>query len=757
MSRIPNGLKPVWPGLSIVILFGLLTVAFFGRVLFSSGIYFPPGGDFVSFNFPQNVFAAHSLQNGEIPLWNPYVMTGQPFAADPNIGFFYPLKLLLMLAVPGFTYQEMEYLLILHYFLSGLFTYALARDLGVTRSGGIVAGLGFMFSGFMVAQVEHPNIIITATWLPLVFLYFRRAILHGGAADALYSALFLAISIFGGHQQFSVLMVIWMLLWLAGYWLVVNRRTFWSDVRAITLVFAVALAAAAVQILPALELISQSLRGQLGAAEATAINLPPSGWIALILPHFFGSTGLQAESVWSGYGNWSEAFAYVGVITLFLAAIGLALRGRGLEVLGRYEAWFLAGTAVLGLLLAAGNATPLYGWAYTLIPVLRFLRVPARFVYWFDMSLPLLAGFGIDFFARAPVAGSRWRRVVIVFVALALAAVALGRAAVPMTAVRLGDLDVLLLLTGTLFIALLFHARLSNFRALLVALVVALLALDLFAAHSAYNLTTHDPLTNFRLPQTLDPQRVGNLYRIDLTPDALAAWEPLGGLVHSVPMASGLPWNPFDLTDYRDYWGEIDQESQAYDFLAVKYLIAPHGAALSSKWTPEPADAGLQVFENAQAQPRASVVFQSVVEPDRAQALNFTKSSAFDPHRIVVLDSGVPISRPGATANVRIVSSANNSMILEAALSEDGYLVLSDAYYPGWRVWVDEHEQVILRANYAFRAVSLQAGHHTVRFQFDPLSWRIGLTVSVVTWLALAVGAVLHAATRTRRKSPVPH
>lgn len=756
MSKIASGCRQAWPGLSIVALFGLFTIAFFWRVLFSSGIYFPPGGDFVSFNFPQNVFAAHSLQGGEIPLWNPYVMTGQPFAADPNIGFFYPLKLFLMLTVSGFTYQEMEHFLILHYFLSGLFTYALARDLGMTKSGGVVAGLGFMFSGFMIAQLEHPNIIITAAWLPLVFLFFRRAVLYGRAADALRSGIFLAISIFGGHQQFSVLMVFWMLLWLAGYWLVVNRRTFWSDLRAITLVFAIALAAAAVQILPALELISQSLRGQLGAAEATAINLPPSGWITLISPHFFGPNGLQAESLWSGYGNWSEAYAYVGVITLFLAALGLALRGRGPALLDRYEAWFLAGTALLALLLAAGNATPLYGWAYAVIPILRFLRVPARFVYWFDTSLPLLAGFGIEFFATAS-AGPRWRRAFL-SVALVLAAVTLVRAAVPMTEERTGDLNILLLLMSGLFIALALHARLSSFRGLLAALVVALLALDLFAAQSTYNLTTHNPLTNFRLPQALDPQRVGNLYRIDATPGALAAWEPLGGLVHSVPMAFGLPWNPFDLTSFRDYWGEIDQESPAYDFVAVKYLIAPRGATLSSKWTPQPpADAELQLFENAHAWPRASIVFQSIVEPDRERALDLIRSNAFDPRETVLLDSGVPISRPAATANVQIVSSANNSVILDATLSQDGYLVLSDAYYPGWRVWVDGREGELLRANYAFRTVSLTAGRHTVRFQFDPLSWRIGLGISAVTWLALALGAVSYAATRIRRKGFVSH
>ncbi len=758
LSTISNGSKRMISWLSIIALFGLFTVAFFWRILLSPDVYFPVGGDFIFQDFPRNVFAAHSLQSGEIPLWNPYTMTGQPFAIDPNVGFFYPLKLLLMLVVPGFTYREMELLLILHYLLSGLFTYALGRDLGMTKSGAVTAGLAFMFSGFMIGQMEHPYIVITAMWLPLVFLFLRRAILHGGTTDALLAGIFLAISIFGGHQQFSIMMVMWILLWLAGYWLVVNRSAFWRNVRSMALIFGSAFAASAVQILPAVEIIGQSIRGQVGAAEAAAINLPPIGWITLISPHFFGPTSMEAESVWNGYGNWNEAYGYVGVIALFLAIVGLALRGRNLPVLSRYEAWFLAGTVPLALLLAAGNDTPVYGWAFAAVPIFRFMRVPARYVYWLDTSLPLLAGFGIDFFSARGTARPSWHRAVIGSVALVFAAAVLVRATVPMTPARAGDLSLFLLLIGGLLSALVFHVRLRRSRTLLVALVIALLALDLFAAQSTYNLTMHDPLTTFRLPEGLDRQRVGDLYRIDATVEAQADLEPLVGQIHSIPMLSGLTWNPFDLTSVREYWGEDDRESPTYDFLAVKYLIAPRGAKLSPKWTPQPiADSRLQVFENTQAWPRASMVFQSIVEPDRQKALDLVRNDAFDPRKTVLLESGIPISRPGANGTVRIVTSTNNSLALQADTSQDGYLVLSDAYYPGWRVWVDEREQELLRANYAFRAVWLETGQHTVRFQFDPLSWRIGLVISAVTWCALGLGGAIYAVTRIRRKRLVSH
>ena len=68
---------------------------------------------------------------------------------------------------------------------------------------------------------------------------------------------------------------------------------------------------------------------------------------------------------------------------------------------------------------------------------------------------------------------------------------------------------------------------------------------------------------------------------------------------------------------------------------------------------------------------------------------------------------------------------------------QPGYLVLSDAYYPGWRATIGRQPAPLERANYAFRAVYVPAGQYTVEFMFEPLIWRIGLGVSAVTLLAL--------------------
>ena len=79
---------------------------------------------------------------------------------------------------------------------------------------------------------------------------------------------------------------------------------------------------------------------------------------------------------------------------------------------------------------------------------------------------------------------------------------------------------------------------------------------------------------------------------------------------------------------------------------------------------------------------------------------------------------------------VVIRTYAPNRIHMETSLVDDGFLVLSEVYYPGWRALVDGVEQPVLRANYTLRAVPLQAGTHTVTLAYTPRPFRRGLFFS---------------------------
>jgi uncharacterized membrane protein YfhO len=66
-------------------------------------------------------------------------------------------------------------------------------------------------------------------------------------------------------------------------------------------------------------------------------------------------------------------------------------------------------------------------------------------------------------------------------------------------------------------------------------------------------------------------------------------------------------------------------------------------------------------------------------------------------------------------------------------------VVVSELYYPGWRATMDGIDTPIYRADHALRAVLVPAGRHSVEMVFDPLSFRVGAIISLVTLLTAAL------------------
>jgi len=74
-----------------------------------------------------------------------------------------------------------------------------------------------------------------------------------------------------------------------------------------------------------------------------------------------------------------------------------------------------------------------------------------------------------------------------------------------------------------------------------------------------------------------------------------------------------------------------------------------------------------------------------------------------------------------------------------------GFLVLDEAYAPGWRVWVDGEPKTIFRAYGLLMAAPLsKAGDHRVIFRYEPTAVRLGLFISLMALAGLALGAYLN-------------
>jgi uncharacterized membrane protein YfhO len=81
--------------------------------------------------------------------------------------------------------------------------------------------------------------------------------------------------------------------------------------------------------------------------------------------------------------------------------------------------------------------------------------------------------------------------------------------------------------------------------------------------------------------------------------------------------------------------------------------------------------------------------------------------------------------------------------VIEVSADSDGYLVLTDAWYPGWTATIDGAPVEILRADVAFRAVRVGPGAHRVEFRYEPQTVRAGVAVSAGAWTALLAVALI--------------
>jgi uncharacterized membrane protein YfhO len=103
---------------------------------------------------------------------------------------------------------------------------------------------------------------------------------------------------------------------------------------------------------------------------------------------------------------------------------------------------------------------------------------------------------------------------------------------------------------------------------------------------------------------------------------------------------------------------------------------------------------------------------------------------------LVILSKDViRLDEPAARGQVKPLSYGANMISLACVTEGDAFLYVSDAYYPGWKAYLDGKETLIYQANLAFRAVYVPRGTHTVSFFYRPLSVYIGFCLTVLGFL----------------------
>jgi hypothetical protein len=193
-------------------------------------------------------------------------------------------------------------------------------------------------------------------------------------------------------------------------------------------------------------------------------------------------------------------------------------------------------------------------------------------------------------------------------------------------------------------------------------------------------------------------------------------------------------------------------EGPILNLLNVRYLlITPGGDPLrdsvdsSFVMVLDGGATGTDIYENRGALPRAWLTHRAEVLPADTVRRRL-RDPAFDPAHTALLEAPLPADQllpAGAPApgsdQVTILDYQPEQVNISSTSPAPGLLLLSDQAFPGWVATVDGQPAPILTADHALRAVYVPAGHHTVRFAYQPGSFLLGAAITGGTLLLLGL------------------
>ena len=150
----------------------------------------------------------------------------------------------------------------------------------------------------------------------------------------------------------------------------------------------------------------------------------------------------------------------------------------------------------------------------------------------------------------------------------------------------------------------------------------------------------------------------------------------------------------------------------------------------------------LRVYRLRDPLPRARWVQRAVPIRNPDDPLPSLLDPEFDPVREILLEgaNGTPGNAGGpVTGQATIIEDHPERPRIDVESKAPGYLVVADAFAPGWTARNDGKSVELLRANGMFRAVRVAAGTHTIEMRYAPVSVRRGLWLST-TGLLLTIG-----------------
>lgn len=755
---------------------GHMLVSFFS--LFGENVsYKSIGWDQIRVFYPYIAFNLESIKNFSLPYWNPFMFSGVPYLANPQTSFFYPLSFLGFFLSPQSYWNLMRFS---PYFLGAFFTYVYLNQLKLQRIASFFGGLTFGFSLLMLAWgeeiVHFPHSII---WFPLMLFFIEK---YKETKDKKFLGLLIlvtSISIMAGFIQTTLYIFIFLAFYIIfrfGYKSLVKSKVGLNFLIA----FIASILICAIQIFPSFQLYLNSAREVYDPAKLANFLNPPQALLSYLAPDIFGNPA-TGNFYHPGNSSYYESTYFVGIAAMLFVLIAFfSARKKGPL---KFFSWAFLISIIFSLNFAFSKLQ-----VYLNIPFLSS-AIPNRLLFIPTFSLSVLSAYGVNIYLEKKENNLAKIFLIIfaiyIFLFLDFAIIykfkmvsfnsdfqhALTSLRNLITPFIIFVISSLLLFSGSRV------PRLKNIT--LKATIVIALLFNIYLAHKFFSFSEN----KFIYPQkgifTFLEENQGAYRTLNMTNDRL-----LNNILMQYRIYTPEGYDPANIKSYLEFMSLVngnknlgyartvaevkfsedpekivtdEPRKKLVNLLGVKYFIVEKEKVPVFKNRnykvvfSEEREKGFAVLENPDVSKRAFLTSDFESYPNKSDKIvinNYTQAALditdkllspdFDPQNKIIIESNSQVLTGKSTEGAADITSYKpNEVVINTKSESPKLLFLSDSYYPGWKATVDGKGTEILRADYTFRAVSLPAGSHIVRFYFDSDLNKIGKYISLLSLLVV--------------------
>ncbi len=717
---------------------------------------------------------------GTIPQWNPHAFGGMPYVEAFHGDIFYPFSVMKFF-VP--LYFHLGFNLILHIFFAGVFMYLAARQFRLGKTAALFSAASYMFAAYLISMVAsgHEGKIYVTALFPLVILLIERAFQQKPFLNFTLLGLILGIIILSPHPQMS-----YFTLWAAGLYTLFKLVVLYKREKTISLIpkpallalyaVVVALLLSAIQFYPGYVYtteFSPRAEAQSGWKWATSWSLHEEDIMSQLIPEFSGNTAMTNEGTYWGKNPFKYNSEAVGVVSLFLALIGMFFARRR-------ERWFFGGLALFAIVYALGATTPIFKLFYYLIPKVESLRAPSMIMFMYSFSVALLGGLGIQAIINwkhdeVPIRRKRLYYILagipLMLFSLALLFTFAGHQMITLwtwlfyegatevySVGRASRFDVAIsnlpsIQSGAWF-AFMFTALASLFiwaymsgrvKIWLLSLLILLPVVDGVRFNERF-VEVVDPNIYFTSNRLSDffLEQPGNFRVLNMEEVVPMSFLPLFG----IDVVTGYHGN--QLRWYDDLLGgkpaPYMSNPRFNNLVGTRYILVGVNAEIPPDYFGEfPVQTVARfkffnIIQNNNALKRSYLVNKYKIFPDRQDIYPKILNGEDDLSRIVYLEKEPTIDIPPdsiGTDSAWIISHAFDSVVVGVECTANRLLVLTENYYESWHAFIDGKPADLMRAYGTFRAVAVPKGTKQVTFRYQSERYARGKLITFVTSLYL--------------------